>query len=101
MNNKLINIEGERFGKLTVIENFAGRDKHDRMLCKCKCNCGNIIIVPRYKVLSGERTNCGCSKTENNEPSKLDIATNSIKEYITGLKDGTINGKIGATRYVK
>ena len=60
------NLQGKRFGKLTVIE-IAGwmREKHSRcIMWKCKCDCGNIIYVPTHSLNSGNTTSCGCKKIE-------------------------------------
>lgn len=47
------------FGKLTVLS-YEYRDKHSNMFYSCKCNCGNITIVRRDKLISGNTQSCGC-----------------------------------------
>lgn len=50
---------GDKFGKLTVIEEVAynGKDRHKRYLCKCEC--GNETIVASSH-LGRETSSCGC-----------------------------------------
>lgn len=51
-------LEGQRFGKLLVLE----RIKSDslRALWKCQCDCGNIVFFPSRYLLSIGVQNCGC-----------------------------------------
>lgn len=53
------NINGIRFGRLTVIKN--GDDLYDKQrTVVCKCDCGNTVTV-RYKSLKqGCSKSCGC-----------------------------------------
>lgn len=92
------NIVGLRSGRLTVIENNVGRDAEGRILCRCKCDCGNTVTITRQLMLNGYRTNCGCLHSKDEQ---LSATEQDIKEYILGLRNGTINGKIGATKYVE
>lgn len=58
---KLIDLIGHRFGNLVVIQRMEN-DKFNNGMWKCKCDCGNEIIV-RSALLRGGRTgNCGCKK---------------------------------------
>lgn len=38
---------GKKFGKLTVFEIVESADKYRRTMYRCKCDCGNTIIVSR------------------------------------------------------
>lgn len=60
----VINIIGKEYGKLTVIE-YAGKTKQkNEHRWRCKCRCGNIIVV-RSTGLKGNNTkSCGCLKRE-------------------------------------
>ena len=58
---KVINELGNRYGSLLVIEE-AGRDKHKKALWKCKCDCGNEIIVIGSNLRKGNSTTCGCKR---------------------------------------
>ena len=52
-------LEGQRFGKLTVIEE-AGRNKHKEVLWKCLCDCGNEKISCTMSLCYGKVQSCGC-----------------------------------------
>lgn len=57
------NLEGERFGKLLVIER-AENTKSGKSQWICKCDCGNTTIVPTYRLTMGQTKSCGCKKYE-------------------------------------
>ena len=62
---KTINLIGEKFGKLTVIDKAPER-KHENSrptkMWLCRCDCGNTIICSRQALTSGEKKDCGCVK---------------------------------------
>lgn len=57
------NILNKKFDRLTVIER-AGSDSCKKVLWKCKCECGNEVIVRGSDLLKGTIHSCGCYKTE-------------------------------------
>jgi hypothetical protein len=74
---KLIDRTGHIFGRLTVLEQ-AGRDKLKKVLWRCRCECGNELIVVVGSLVTGNTTSCGCY----------------LKEKITkhgGWKNGSYN----------
>ena len=54
------NLNG-KFGKLTIL-NFVGIDKNGYKLYKCKCDCGNEVIVKGVCLKNGHTKSCGCNK---------------------------------------
>jgi hypothetical protein len=61
---KLVNLQGQKFGRLTVKE-WAGSDKHQKILWRCVCECGNERVVPTAHLRSGHTSSCGCSRNES------------------------------------
>lgn len=57
---KCKDLTGQRFGKLFVIEKLPESNKFNRVQYKCKCDCGNEIIVPSNSLVSGHTISCGC-----------------------------------------
>ncbi len=55
-----IDLTGQRFGKLTVLE-FVPNDKQ-HSYWKCKCDCGNITIVQSNSLKKSRTISCGCNK---------------------------------------
>ncbi len=56
---KLIDLTGQRFGKLTVIERSAN-SKDGKAYWKCKCDCGKETIVRSSNLRGGQVQSCGC-----------------------------------------
>ncbi len=63
MGRRLIDITGERFGKL-IVKGYAGKDKHRHSLWNVECDCGNTGIVYKDHLTSGVTTSCGCHLVE-------------------------------------
>lgn len=60
---KLIDEIGNVYGYLTVIER-APSSKDNHAMWKCKCKCGNEVIVTGKNLRSGNTQSCGCYKKE-------------------------------------
>lgn len=62
----LIDITGQRYGRLTVLgitaQRSAGRRRE--VLCCCRCDCGAEILVRSHSVRSGNTKSCGCLHRE-------------------------------------
>lgn len=56
---KLIDLTGQRFGRLVVIER-AESDKRGCAKWLCRCDCGNVTTVNGALLRDGKTTSCGC-----------------------------------------
>ena len=54
-----LNLVGERFGRLTIIEE-ATRDKHGFRRYLCQCDCGNEKVIAWACLRTGDTKSCGC-----------------------------------------
>lgn len=61
--NKILDLTGQRFGRLTVIKP-AGRNTSNKIQWICMCDCGNEVIVTTCHLRSGHTTSCGCYRYE-------------------------------------
>lgn len=52
------NLVGQKFGMLTVIER--ADDVGDRVGWRCRCDCGNIVVVRDNNLKQGYTKSCGC-----------------------------------------
>jgi len=59
MSRKTIDITGQKFRMLTVVEKV-GATETNISLWKCKCDCGNEKVVPRKNLIGGGTRSCGC-----------------------------------------
>ena len=60
---KFVDLTGQRFGKLTVIER-KGESKCGHAAWLCRCDCGNQSVVIGRDLKRGCTTSCGCLKKE-------------------------------------
>lgn len=59
MTHNYINIVGQIFGKLIVVE-YAQNNRWGHSLWACQCDCGNEIIVSSNSLRKGNTKSCGC-----------------------------------------
>lgn len=57
------NYQGERFGKLVVIERNGSRN--NRVVWKCQCDCGKVVDVVSQDLTRGHTKSCGCLHLES------------------------------------
>lgn len=77
--SKCVNLMGERFGRLTVIEKMETRYKR-QVEWKCKCDCGNEVVVASDSLRRGMTRSCGC------------LGAEVRAENIAGLKKNIVMG---------
>ena len=89
---KIIDLTGQKFNKLTVIEKTNER-RNRQVVWKCKCDCGNISYVVGQALRTGHTKSCGCL---NYEKKDLDSLTNKKFGKLTVIKrsDYTFNNKV-------
>lgn len=82
---KRAELQGKRFGKLYV-EEFAGI-KNYGTVWRCRCDCGNYVIVLAEKLNNGRKTSCGCDSNERRSKAKIRDLTGKRfgKLVVTGL----------------
>lgn len=97
MHPTVINLLGEKFGKLLVIE-FCGTQSTTgkstkRARWKCRCDCGNITIVDSSNLRSGRMIGCGkCRETIGNQYGKYNLKTydSAFNIFYNTVKRGAI-----------
>lgn len=62
---KQINEVGKRYGRLTVIA-LGGRTNKSLLTWRCRCDCGNDVVVRGPKLRYGVTRSCGCLRAEGN-----------------------------------
>lgn len=90
-----IDITGQKYGKLLVIERV-NRPKHIKTngaWWLCKCDCGNETTVLTSRLNIGKTKSCGCWHTERIK--KHGKSYTRIYKVWTGIKDRTNPNNIG------
>jgi hypothetical protein len=65
MNKRVKIMPGERFGKLTVIQEI-GKNEIGSIMYEVLCDCGNASLAAGSSLRKGERTSCGCNVIRQN-----------------------------------
>lgn len=60
---RLFVTEGQRFGRLVVVDPETRNERHDRA-ARTRCDCGNYTTVTIYNLLRGDTQSCGCLQAE-------------------------------------
>ena len=64
---RFIDLTGQVFGRLTVIERDKSVDSDKGAYWICQCECGNIVSVKSYSLRSGATKSCGCLKRKQDK----------------------------------
>lgn len=97
------NIIGKKYNMLTVLEYCYTRriDKtHKAVYYKCKCDCGNEIVINIYKLTNNSTKSCGClhrkmthiavhkvNKYEFKDDYVIGYTTNTNKPFYVDIED--------------
>ena len=54
-----VDMKGKRYGRYVVIR-YMGENKRHESLWECKCDCGNIKVIPGIRLRKGGALSCGC-----------------------------------------
>lgn len=78
---------GNRFGRLTVLSELSGTKKggYKGRRAQCKCDCGNMIIVNKYRLIHGYIISCGCHKKDKESKHKHIIGKKFGKLVVTKI----------------
>ena len=85
----MIDLTGQRFGRLTVIER-AGT-KHGEAVWRCRCDCGNEVVVSGYKLRTGHSKSCGCIVSEHAKRFAKDLTGQRFGRLVVIERAGRIN----------
>lgn len=81
-NGPVVDIAGQRYGRLIVIRDTGLRDQKREVFWECVCDCGNIVNVRGFDLRSGHTTSCGCLRSKGEEKIKSLLAQHHI-EYVS------------------
>ena len=75
----LIDLAGQRFGRLVVLERDGTRCKRTTWLCQC--DCGNTYVTTTSYLRSNATHSCGCLAKENRKKLKLKHGQHGTRLY--------------------
>lgn len=88
MANKL-NLIGEQFGQLTVLQDSGKRTSNGTVLWLCQCSCGNTKEVTTVNLRRGSTKSCGCYRQQKASKDLTNQIFGRLTPYIH-LKNLTI-----------
>ena len=74
--SKKINLIGQKFGRLKVVEQ--SNNLHNRIAWLCKCNCGNYKVVTSTDLKTNKVRSCGCLRKETTIKTTQKNATHHL-----------------------
>jgi len=89
----MVNIAGQRFGRLTVLYPTSKRDRKGSVVWHCRCDCGNEIDVAQGRLACGNSQSCGCLKQEicKNIHNQLHMVDGTCVEWLEHRKHRSDN----------
>ena len=82
----LIDLTGEKFGRLTVIRRIPN-NKSETAMWLCRCECRKETIVGGYSLRSDNTKSCGCLKDELiGALNRIDFGVASMRSLINSYK---------------
>lgn len=70
---RMIDLTGQRFGRLTALYATDKRDRKGSVYWHCRCDCGNETDVTESGLVHGTSKSCGCLKAENQKKIYLQL----------------------------
>ena len=95
----MIDLIGQKFGKLRVVGKTEKRTKHGSIMWLCECECGNVLNVSSGNLRSGNTNSCGCYnkqriKETQTKQNRFDLSheygvgyTSNNEEFLFDLED--------------
>lgn len=88
-------LRGQKFGKLTVIEDSGERDNTGAIIWTCKCECGNYHNVNTSNLFTGRTISCGCVVSRYERLIETILNNNNVSYIKQKSFDDCINPKTG------
>lgn len=95
---KFKDLTGQKFGKLTVIEQCENIGKNIVWKCTCSCD-GKEVKVKSWNLLGGDTKSCGCLKKENGSKRRKDLTGKKIGRW-TVIKRAGVRGTQNKATYL-
>jgi hypothetical protein len=72
---------GDRFGRLTFVEQLPALPAHLHRVARWRCDCGALTVVATTRVKNGYTKSCGCLVIENSRRVNLKHGMRRSPEY--------------------
>ena len=90
---RMIDLTDQRFGKWFVV-GYAGRNKQNKPVFECKCDCGNVRVVAGSELCRGRSKSCGCSPFAKHGYARRTKGIHSAYSTWANMKQRCTNPKL-------
>lgn len=84
---KALDLSGQSFGRVTVVEKTSKRDKKGNVIWHCVCSCGNKKLISTRRLKSNKNISCGCYRREKVRESVTNISKARIDNESSGIRN--------------
>ncbi|MBU7542863.1 hypothetical protein KGP38_09680 [Lactococcus lactis] len=84
---KTVDLSGQSFGRVTVVEKTSKRDKKGNVIWQCVCSCGNEKLISTRRLKSNKNISCGCYRREKVRESVTNISKARIDNESSGIRN--------------
>ena len=81
-----IDLTGQVFGKLTVLEEAKERNKSGSVCWICQCECGNTVVVSGDNLRRNHTKSCGCQKKDSAQARVIDLTGQRFGKLVVNRK---------------
>ncbi len=96
---KRTDLIGQRFGKLTVVEDSGERTGGGSIRWRCVCDCGGEILATRQQLEGGSAASCGCQPKQYASRREVEDLTGRQFGELTVLRRAENDGR-GKVRWL-
>lgn len=82
-----IDLTGQRFGRLLVIERYPENNKFNKVQWRCKCDCGNEVIKTTNALKDSGTESCGCLLKEITSKRMRKDLIGQVFGYLTVIEN--------------
>lgn len=86
---KFIDLSGERYGRLVVVDRALNDGK--RTMWNCVCDCGNRVTVRAENLRSGNTKSCGCIEKDRPNRTTHGLSKSRINSVFNSMKQRCYN----------
>jgi hypothetical protein len=90
--SKFIDLIGQRFEKLVVIERLEN-DKNGKTRWVCKCDCGKETVVIGRNLINNRTRSCGCGKDNVSKKLRKDLIGKRFGKLLVISPSHSVDGK--------
>lgn len=90
---RMLDLRGQRFGRLVAVEPTEKRDAKKSVYWLCRCDCGNEREYTADRLMYGSYQSCGCLKQENQKQifQRLHLVDGTCVEWLEKRKHRSDN----------